>query len=32
MDLDVNTFFDLMEDMVNKHYNAKAGNHTKTQT
>lgn len=24
MDLDVNTFFDLMEDMVNKHYDAKA--------
>ncbi|MBR1513869.1 MAG: hypothetical protein IJ622_06220 [Bacteroidales bacterium] len=23
MDLDVNTFFDLMEDMVNKHYDAK---------
>ncbi len=23
-DLDVNTFFDLMEDMVNKHYDSKA--------
>ena len=22
-DMDVNTFFDLMEDMVNKHYDAK---------
>lgn len=32
MDLDVTTFFDLMEDMVNKHYNAKLVIRRKTQT